>query len=91
MLMAVFEGVPQANVKLQTIKDGIGVIDLLSEETGFFKSKGEVRRSLKENAISINKAKVPEDYVVTEADIVDDKLILAQRGKKNYYLIVIEQ
>lgn len=91
MLMDVLEGVPQANVKLETIKNGISVVDLLSEQTGFFASKGEVRRSLKENAISINKSKVSEDYTVTEDDIIDNKLILAQRGKKNYFLIVIEQ
>ena len=64
-------------------------MDFLSETTGFFPSKGEVRRSLKENAISINKQKVDENYTITSNDVIDDKLILAQKGKKNYYLVLI--
>ncbi|MDD4142536.1 MAG: tyrosine--tRNA ligase [Bacteroidales bacterium] len=89
MLLSVFEGVPQASVSAEILKQGIGIVDFLSETTGFFPSKGEVRRSLKENAISINKQKVDENYTITSNDVIDDKLILAQKGKKNYYLVLI--
>jgi tyrosyl-tRNA synthetase len=86
-LLAVFEGVPMAEVSKAEVEAGIPVADLLSEKTGFMKSKGEARRSLKENAISINKEKVKEEYVVEAKDLLNDKYILAQRGKKNYYLV----
>ncbi|MDL2228276.1 tyrosine--tRNA ligase [Bacteroidales bacterium OttesenSCG-928-K03] len=88
MLLSVFEGVPQATVSREAINNGINIVDLLSDTTGFFPSKGEVRRSLKENAISINKNKVDETYIVDSKDIIGDKLILAQKGKKNYYLVL---
>lgn len=86
-LLAVFEGVPMAEVSKADIDAGIPVADLLSEKTGFMKSKGEARRSLKENAISINKEKVKDDYMVEAKDLLNEKYILAQRGKKNYYLV----
>ncbi|PLX00595.1 MAG: tyrosine--tRNA ligase [Marinilabiliales bacterium] len=86
-LLAVFEGVPMAEVSKSDIETGIPVADLLSDKTGFMKSKGEARRSLKENAISINKEKVKEEYTIGVNDLLNDKYILAQRGKKNYYLV----
>ena len=90
MLLSVFEGVPQAEIQRSELQQGIGVIDALSEKTGFFSSKGEVRRSLKENAISINKEKVNDEYVIGEKDLINDRIILAQKGKKNYYLIIMK-
>jgi tyrosyl-tRNA synthetase len=67
--------------------DGVSIIDLLSDATAFLNSKGEARRALKENSISVNKAKVAEDCTVTEADLISGKHILLQRGKKNYFLV----
>ena len=90
MLLSVFEGVPQAEIQRSELQQGIGVIDALSEKTGFFSSKGEVRRSLKETAISINKEKVNDEYVLGEKDLINDRIILAQKGKKNYYLIIVK-
>lgn len=90
MLISVFEGVPQATLSRSDIEAGINIVDILSEKTNFFASKGEVRRSLKENAISINKAKVNDQYIVDNKDVINDKIILAQKGKKNYYLIIVE-
>ena len=90
MLLSIFEGVPQAEIQRSELQQGIGVIDALSEKTGFFSSKGEVRRSLKENAISINKEKVNDEYVLGEKDLINDRIILAQKGKKNYYLIIVK-
>ena len=88
-LLSVFEGVPQANISREVIETGINIVDLLADATGFFPSKGEVRRSLKENAISINKNKVDELYTIDSKDIIGGKLILAQKGKKNYYLVLV--
>jgi len=87
MLLDVFEGVPMAEITRAEIQEGINIADLMSEKTGFMKSKGEARRSLKEKAISVNKEKITEDYIVDQKDLLNNKYILAQRGKKNYYLI----
>ena len=85
--LSVFEGVPSAEVSKSNLVDGVSIIDLLSDATAFLNSKGEARRALKENSISVNKAKVAEDYTVTEADLISGKHILLQRGKKNYFLV----
>jgi len=70
--------------------DSLTVVDLISTETGILKSKGEARRSLKENAISINMEKVGVDAEVTAKDLLLDKYLLVQKGKKNKYLVVVE-
>jgi tyrosyl-tRNA synthetase len=85
--LSVFEGVPSAEVSKADLVDGVSIIDLLSDATAFLNSKGEARRALKENSISVNKAKVAEDCTVTEADLISGKHILLQRGKKNYFLV----
>jgi len=86
-LLAVFDGVPMAEVSRTEVDTGIPIADLLSGNTGFMKSKGEARRSLKENAIAINKEKVKEEYTIGAKDLLNNKYILVQRGKKNYYLV----
>ena len=66
------------------------MIAALAAKTQFLKSNGEARRALKENAISLNKQKVKEDYLITTKDLIADKYVLLQRGKKNYYLLKVE-
>ncbi len=88
-LLSVFEGVPQFNVARSTVESGISLIDLAAE-TGMFASKGEIRRELKQNSISVNKAKVGEDCKITNMDILSCGSILIQRGKKTYYLVNVE-
>jgi tyrosyl-tRNA synthetase len=83
----VFEGVPQAEVALSEIENGLNIIDALSSKTDFLKSGGEARRALKENSISINKAKVGDDKILTTEDLINGKYVLLQRGKKNYFLV----
>jgi tyrosyl-tRNA synthetase len=83
----IFEGVPQSEVALADIKNGITIVDALSAKTSFLKSGGEARRALKENSISVNKAKVSEDKVLNGDDLINGKHILLQRGKKNYFLV----
>ena len=58
-------------------------------ETGFIASNSEARRALKEKSIAVNKEKVEESYIIGEKDIIDNKFVLLQRGKKNYFVIVI--
>ena len=83
----VFEGVPQAEVALVEIENGLDIIGGLAEKTGFLKSNGEARRALKENSISVNKEKVSEDYSITASDLINGQFVLLQRGKKNYFII----
>ncbi len=85
--LSVFEGVPQATLGVDQVQTGLPIIDFLSEHTGFLASKGEARRALKENSISINKVKVDENTTVTGEDLISGKHILVQRGKKNYFLV----
>jgi tyrosyl-tRNA synthetase len=83
----VFEGVPQAEIALAEITNGINIVDVLATQTNFLKSGGEARRALKENSISVNKSKVGEDKVLNADDLINGKHILLQRGKKNYFLL----
>ena len=82
----IFDGVPTAKIDKNELGD-VGIISALAEKTGFLKSNGEARRALKENAISVNKTKVKEDYLLSENDLINDQFILLQKGKKNYYVI----
>ena len=83
----IFEGVPQAEIDLADIKNGITIVDALATKTGFLSSNGEARRALKENSVSVNKDKVGEDKMLTEEDLISGKYILLQRGKKNNFLV----
>ncbi|MEE0266471.1 MAG: tyrosine--tRNA ligase [Bacteroidales bacterium] len=86
--LSVFEGVPTFEVSKEEILQGINIIDLLAEKTQILASKGEVRRALKENSLSVNKEKVKEDFVTSSNDLLNEKYILVQKGKKNYFIIV---
>ena len=88
-LLSVFEGVPQFTVSRSRIEAGASLIDLAAE-TGMFASKGEIRRELKQNSISVNKQKVGEEATLSAQDILSCGSILIQKGKKNYYLLNIE-
>ena len=89
-LLDVFEGVPQFTVSRETVENEVGIVEMLAEHTQIFKSKGEARRMLKDNGVSINKEKVKPDYTVDKKDIIGGKYILAQKGKKNYFLVILE-
>ena len=87
--LSVFEGVDKATISLELLNSGLGVIDLLSEHTGFLSSKGEARRALKENSIRLNKDIVDESKSVDRSDLLNGKYLLLQRGKKNYFLVSV--
>ena len=88
--LEVFEGVPQAILPISNLENGLDMIAALSAETGFLKSNGDARRELKQNAISVNKEKVGETYLIRQKDLIDQKYVLLQRGKKNYFILVFE-
>lgn len=88
-VLEVFDGVPQAIVPKSALEQGIGIVELLVAETGFLQSNGEARRALKENSIAVNKTKVKDDFTATTDDLIAGRFILLQRGKKNYFLVVV--
>ena len=86
--LAVFDGVP--TFSLDRSKLPLGILDALAVETGIFPSKGEARKMIQQNGFSLNKAKMNDiNKSLGEEDIIDGKYILAQKGKKDYYIIVI--
>lgn len=86
----IFEGVPQKELSRADIENGLDMIAALSAKTEFIKSNSEARRALKENSISVNKEKVDEEYVITSKDLINNTFVLIQRGKKNYFVIIIK-
>jgi len=88
-LLGVFEGVPQSEISRIELEAGIGMVDFLSEKTGIFPSKGEARRMLKDGGVQVNKEKALEEATITPAYLLNNKYILAQKGKKNYFLVKV--
>ena len=87
--LEVFEGVPQAEISMAELENGLDMVGALAAKTGFLGSNGEARRELKQHSISVNKEKVKEEYQITRSDLINDKYVLLQRGKKNYYILVV--
>lgn len=85
----VFEGVPQAELSKAELEEGFDIVDALHEKSEFLKSNGEARRALKENSISVNKEKVQEGFMLGIKDLIADKFVLLQRGKRNYFLLKV--
>ncbi|MCH1437848.1 MAG: tyrosine--tRNA ligase [Flavobacteriales bacterium] len=86
-LLDIFEGVPQFEVSKAAIEEGVEVIDLLAQKSQVFSSNGDARRMLKSNAVSINKVKVTAEKIINSEALLNDKYILVQKGKKNYFLL----
>jgi len=86
---AVFDGVPQATIARDEFNQGLGIIDALSAKTGFLASNGEARRELKGNAISVNKEKVGEEFVLNNDSLINNKYVLLGKGKKNNYILIV--
>ncbi|PLX89789.1 MAG: tyrosine--tRNA ligase [Desulfuromonas sp.] len=86
--LSVFEGVPTFEVERAKLDVGVPVVELLAVETAAFPSKGELRRTIKGNGLSLNKCKIADhDYLVTVTDLLNDAYLLVQKGKKNYIII----
>ena len=86
----IFDGVPSSSISSKELAKGINIDLLLAKDTNFLKSMGEARRSLKENSISVNKLKVSENTIVSNKDLINNKYMLLQRGRKNYYLVIVK-
>ncbi len=85
--LAVFDGVPQAEIPRAEILEGLDMIAALSAKTHFLKSNSDARRELKQNAISVNKEKVNEAFVINLTTLINNEYVLLQKGKKNYFII----
>ncbi len=86
--LSVFEGVPMFDIEKSKLGLGINVLSLLAEETQVFPSKGDLRRTIQGGGVSINKEKVLSEEITIGAErLLNDKYILVQKGKKNYFLI----
>lgn len=89
-LLSVFEGVPQGFISKRELEKGINIFDFLTEKSNIFPSKSEARRMVKDNGVLINKYKVTEDMTITGANLLQNKYLLVQKGKKNYYLVIAD-
>lgn len=88
-LLAVFEGVPTFEVEKADIEAGVKIADLLVEKANVFPSKGELRKLAQQGGVSINKEKIADVYADVSVDmLLNDKYILVQKGKKNYFLLI---
>ena len=85
--LSVFEGVPQFKLSKEDLN--LGILDIMAEKTKIFSSKGEARRMVKSNAVSINKEKITDEFSLSKNNLVSNKYILIQKGKKNYFLIIV--
>ncbi|WP_458778486.1 tyrosine--tRNA ligase [Desulforhopalus sp. 52FAK] len=86
--LAVFEGVPTFEIERSKLEAGVPIIELLAAETATFPNKSEVRRTIKGNGLSLNKAKLADqEYSVTTADLINESYLLVQKGKKTYFII----
>ncbi len=85
----IFDGVPQGEIDKEELEKEMDIVDALNEKSGFLKSNGEARRALKENSISVNKEKVKDGFTISNKDLIADKFILLQRGKRNYFLLKV--
>jgi tyrosyl-tRNA synthetase len=89
--LSVFEGVPQVEIDKTIVEQSINIVDFLTDVTQIFPSKGEARRTLKENGISVNKEKITDTFIVMPDAVLNGKYILVQRGKKSYHIVKIIQ
>ena len=89
IFLSVFEGVPQFEIGKDELTAGIGVLDFVAEKTKIFSSKGEARRMIKDNGLLINKEKVAETANINHDFLLNDKYILVQKGKKNYFIVKV--
>ena len=86
--LAVFEGVPTYEIDRVKLDSGVQIVEFLATETAAFPTKSEVRRTIKANGLSLNKAKLTDqEYLVTASDLINETYVLVQKGKKNYYII----
>ena len=90
-LLAVFDGVPQFSISRAALEAGVKAIDLLTDAAAVFPSKGEMRKLVQSGGVAINKEKLEnQDEIITSSKLLNDKYLLVQKGKKNYFLLTAE-
>ena len=90
-LLQIFEGVPQFKVSKEKLSQGVKAVDLFTEDAQVFPSKGEMRKLVQSGGVMINKEKVNTfDQIIDTNYLISNKYLLAQRGKKNYFLLIVE-
>lgn len=89
-LLSVFDGVPQFSISASELESGIPIIEFSAQKTQVFASNGEARRMIQGNGLAINKTKVTLDKTISKADLIAEKYVLVQKGKKNYFLVTVE-
>ncbi len=89
-LLDVFEGVPQSTILKSVLEQGINIVELLVDKSGIFPSRGQARELIKAGGVSINKEKVTDaETLISSNYLIADKYIIAQKGKKNYHLLIV--
>ncbi len=89
--LSVFDGVPVFTASKSVFENGLNLLEGLTTTAGVFPSKGELKRTIKEGGLSVNKEKViDENLQLTSKDLLNEKYLLVQKGKKNYFLVVVE-
>jgi tyrosyl-tRNA synthetase len=83
----VFSGVPQAELSISELENGLSMVDVLAAKTNFLGSNGEAKRELKANAISVNKEKVTEEFMITSSNLINNKFVLIGKGKKHNFIV----
>ena len=89
-IFEVFDGVPKATIAFADIENGLSIVDALVGKSNFLTSNGEAKRELKANAISVNKEKVNENFTFSKENLINNKISLIGKGKKNNYLLIFE-
>lgn len=90
-LLEIFEGVPKVIIDKSELTEGINIVEFLSDKTQIFPSRSEARKMLQGGGVFINKNKVENpEQVITTSDVITGKYLLAQKGKKNYFLIIAQ-
>lgn len=88
-LLEIFEGVPKGTLSISELNNGLGITDALVK-SGFLSSNGEAKRALQENSISVNKQKASAETKLDARDLLNNRYILLQRGKKSYFLLQVD-
>lgn len=89
-IFEVFDGVPKATISYTEVENGLSIVDALVGKSNFLTSNGEAKRELKANAISVNKEKVDENFTFSKENLINNKISLIGKGKKNNYLLIFE-
>lgn len=89
-ILEVFEGIPQFDIEVSELKEGINIVDLLAEKSKVFPSKGEAKKMILGGGVSLNKEKINNvELIVDSSSLINNKFLVAQKGKKNYFLIQV--